>query len=73
MALTVNVLYHTIPHELCRYEMKDVHDLQSFILTHSEESDSLLFILCLQLQLLLISAFFKRKFSNFCGGVGLGV
>ena len=45
--LTLNVLYHTIPHELCRREMKDVHSLQSFVLTHSEESDSLIFILCL--------------------------
>ena len=47
-----------IPHELCRCEVKDVHDLQSFVVTHSEESDSLLFILCLQ-QMLLTSAFLK--------------
>ena len=47
-ALTLKVLYHITPHELCRCEVKDVHGLQSFVLTHSEESDSLLFILCLQ-------------------------
>ena len=46
--LTLNVLYHTIPHELCGCEAKAVHGLQSFVLTHSEESDSVLFTLCLQ-------------------------
>ena len=51
------LLYHTIPHELCRCEVKDVHGLQSFVSTHCEESDSLLFILCLQEQMLLTSAF----------------
>ena len=44
-SLALNVLYYTIPHELCMCEVKDVHGLQSFITTHSEESDSLLFIL----------------------------
>ena len=46
--LTLDVLYHTIPHQLCRCEVKDVHGLQSFVSTRSEESDSLLFILWLQ-------------------------
>ena len=45
--LTLNVLYHIILHQLCRSEMKDVHGLHSFISIHSEESDSLLFVLCL--------------------------
>ena len=40
--------YHTIPHKLCGCEVKDVHSLQSFASTHSEERDSVLFILCLQ-------------------------
>ena len=43
--LTLNVLYHTIPHELCGCQVKDVHGLQRFVSTPSEESDSLLFIL----------------------------
>ena len=59
--LTLNVLYHTIPHKLCRCEMKDVHSLQSFISTHSEESDSLLFVLCLHLQILVTSAILKEN------------
>ena len=46
--LTLHVLYHTVAHQLCRCEVKDVHGLQSFVSTHSEESDSLLFIFCLQ-------------------------
>ena len=41
--LTLKVLYHTIPHQLCRCEVKDVHCLQSFVSTHSEENDSLFF------------------------------
>ena len=49
--LTLKVLYHTIPHELCRCEVKDVHSLQGIVSAHSEESDSLLFILCLQEQI----------------------
>ena len=47
VSLILNVLCHTIPHTLCRCEVKDVHSLQNFVLTFSEESDSLLFILCL--------------------------
>ena len=46
--LTLNVQNHTIPHELCRCQVKDVNGLQSFVLTHSEEKDSFLLILCLQ-------------------------
>ena len=46
--LTLNVLCHTIPHKLCSWEVKDVHGLQSFVSTHSEESDSLLFVHRLQ-------------------------
>ena len=37
-----------IPHELCGCEVKDVHSLQSFVSTRSEESDNLLFVVCLQ-------------------------
>ena len=58
---TLNVLYHTFPRELCRCEVKDVHCLQSFISTHCEESHSLLFILCLQYQMLSTSAFLKEN------------
>ena len=54
-------VHHTIPHQLCRCEAKDVHGSQSFVSTHSEESDSLLFILCLQQQKLLTSAFLKEN------------
>ena len=46
--LTLNVLCRAIPHQLCRCQVKDVHDLNSFISTDFEESDSVLFILCLQ-------------------------
>ena len=35
--LTLNVLYHTIPRELCRCEVKDVHGLQSFVSTQSDK------------------------------------
>ena len=38
-----------------------MHGLQSIVSTHSEESDSLLFILCLQEQMLLTSAFSKEN------------
>ena len=61
--ISLNVLRHTIPYKLCRFEAKDVHGLQNFVLTHSEESDSLLFILCLQLHMLLPSAFSKENSS----------
>ena len=42
----VDVVTLNIPHKLCRCEVKDAHRLQSFVLIHSKESDSLLFILC---------------------------
>ena len=50
------------PHHstLCGCEVKDVHGLHSFVLTHSEEGDSVLFILCLQQQMLLASALTKQ-------------
>ena len=55
-------------------DVKDVHDSQSFILTHSEESDSLLFILCLRDQMLLTSSFSKENSAiPLEEGVGLGV
>ena len=47
MVLTLNVLHHTIPHKLCRFEMKDMHGLQCFSSTDFYGSESLLFILCL--------------------------
>ena len=59
--LTLQALHHTIPHQLCGCEVKDVHGLQSFVSTHSEEGDRLLFILCLQQQMLLTSAFSKQN------------
>ena len=46
--LKVNVLYHTMPHKLCGCEVKDAHSIQSFVSTHSGESDSVLFILSFQ-------------------------
>ena len=46
--LTLHVLYHTIPHEVCRCQVKDVRGLQSFVSTYSKESDSLLFVHFLQ-------------------------
>ena len=70
--LTLNVLYYTIPHELCRCQVKDEHSLQSFILTHSEESDSWLFIL-----FAISNAFniciLETELSYLFRGVGLGV
>ena len=59
--LTLNVLYRTIPHELCRCLVKDVQGSQSFNLIHSERSDSLVFIMCLQEQMLLTSVFSKEN------------
>ena len=60
--LTFNVLYHTIPHKLCRCEVKDVHGLQSFVSTHSgKKSDIVLFTLSWQQQMLLTSAFSKQN------------
>ena len=41
--------------------MKDVHGLQCFLSTQSEKSGSVLFILCLQQQILLRSAFSKQN------------
>ena len=61
MQLTLNVLYHNTPHQLCRCEVKDVHGLQSSVSTHSEKRDSVLFTLSLQQQLLLTSALSKQN------------
>ena len=44
---TLNVLYRTIPHKLYRCEVKNVYGWQNFVSTRYEESDSLLFFLCL--------------------------
>ena len=41
--------------------MKDVHGLQNFVSTHSEESDSVPFVLCLQYQMLFTSTFSKQN------------
>ena len=46
ISLTLDVLFHTIPHKLCRCQVKDVNGLQSFVTKNSEGGDSLLFILC---------------------------
>ena len=40
VTLEVDVLTLNIPHKLCRCEVKDAHSLQSFVLTHSKESES---------------------------------
>ena len=44
---TLDVLHHTIPHELRRFERKDMHGLQCFSSTDSDGSENLLFIRCL--------------------------
>ena len=44
----INVLHHTIPYKLCRFEMKDMHGLQRFSSTDSDESENLLFMFCLK-------------------------
>ena len=65
-ALTLNVLYHTIPHELCKCQVKDVHGLQSFFLTHSKVTKVARtndFKICI----------FEREFSYFFRGVCLVV
>ena len=41
--LTVNVLYHTIPHELYGCEVKDVYGLQSSISTILEKKVTVCF------------------------------
>ena len=45
--LTLTVLHHTIPHKLCRSEMKGMHSVQCFSSTDSDGSERKLFILCL--------------------------
>ena len=45
--VTLNILQQTIPHTLCRFEMKDMHGLQCFSSTDSDGSENLPFTLCL--------------------------
>ena len=42
-SLTLDVLYHTMPHTPCRFEVNDVHSLQCFVWTHSEGHESFAF------------------------------
>ena len=67
--LTLNVLYHTMPHKLC--EEKDVRDVQSFVSTHFEESDSVLALFAIKNTFNV--CIFETEFSHFFRGVGLGV
>ena len=69
--LTLNVLHHTIPHGLCRGEVKYVHGLQSFISTHSEESDSSLFHSLFVVANAFSICIFEREFSYFFRRMGL--
>ena len=70
--LTLNVLYHTIPHKLWRWVVTDVHGLQSFVSTHSEESECAFHPL-----FAVTNAFnvciFEGEFSHFFRRAGLGV
>ena len=56
-SLTLDVLYDTTPHRVCRSLMKDVQDRQY--------SEDLLFILCLQDQIPLTNLFFFFFFFFF--------
>ena len=70
--LAPNVLHYTVPHKLCKCEVKDVYSLQSFISTHSEESESafhLLYTIGNDFNLCLVGT----EFSHFLTGVGVGV
>ena len=67
--LTLNVVYHTIPHKLCRCEVKNMHGLQSFV---SQESGSC-FSSHLQYKKKFNICIFEREFSHFFRVVGLGV
>ena len=68
VAFTLNVLYHTTPHELCGCEVKDVHSLQSLVSTHSEESDGFhpLFAITNAFHICI----FETEFSHFFREVG---
>ena len=59
--LSLNIPHHTIPYELCRCEVKDVHGLPSFVLTHYEESDTAFYALFALKKMLLIAAFSKEN------------
>ena len=63
LSLTLNVLYLTIPQELCRCEAKGVHGFTELISTHSEKKASFLFILCLQYQMLSTSPFSEENLA----------
>ena len=54
-SLTLNVLYHTIPHELCRFEMKDMHGFQCVSSVDADGLEGLLFIFCLKSRNFLLS------------------
>ena len=34
--LTLDVLYHIMPHTPCKFEVKDVHSVQCYVSVHSE-------------------------------------
>ena len=55
----------TIPHKLCRFEMKDMHGLQSFSSTDSDGMESLLFILSLNQEIFISPFYFQNKIQPF--------
>ena len=71
--LTLNVLYHTIPHELCRCEVKDVHSLQSYVFDTFWRKWQSAFHPLFAITNALNIWIFKTEFSHFFRGVGLGV
>ena len=64
-SLTPNVLHHTTPHKLCRFEMKDMHGLQCFSSAESDGSESLLFILCLKQDTFFLRFNFQKRIQPF--------
>ena len=58
---TLDVLHQTIPHKLCRLEMKDVHGFSS---TDSHGSENLPSILCLNQEISSNILIFRTKFSH---------
>ena len=65
ISLTLNLLYHTTPRKLCRCEVRDVHSLQSFVSTHSEENESLLFNLLFAITYAFNISSFETEFNHF--------
>ena len=63
--LTLNVAYHTIPHKLCRFEMKDMHGPQRFSSTDSYGSEFAFFILCLNQEIFLKHFTFQNQILPF--------